>query len=121
MLIGGVRAGFGEGVACGAVVVAWAGVGVGRGRGLAAVGEALGRIAGVGVAAGRGVAVGAAVGRGLGVGVAPLGWSWKSPIGGVMITGRWLLWAIAGIARSRKEVSAVVARRFNAVTGRALA
>lgn len=69
--------------------------------------------------AGAGVGVGAAIGRG--VGVCPEGGRSKFPTGGVMTLGAVLFCAAAGPARSRKGISAVVARRENAVTHRALA
>lgn len=83
--------------------------------------------AGVGVAIGMGWTIGAGVGDGAGVavgrgvGVWPDGGKSKSRTGGVMTLGVALLCATAGAAKSRRGISAVVARRENAVTRRALA
>lgn len=78
-----------------------------------------------GVGSGMGCTIaegaGAGVGAGRGVGVWPEGGRSKSRTGGVITVGAVLFCAAAGAARSINGISAVVARRENAVTARALA
>lgn len=117
--------GVGSGVACtagGTTVAAGpdAAAGARAGRGVVGrVPAGVGAGIGIGWTIGAGAGVGAGAGRG--VGVWPDGARSKSRTGGVMTVGAVLFCAAAGVARSRTGISAVVARRENAVTRCALA
>lgn len=76
---------------------------------------------GMGCTIAEGAGVGAGAGAGRGVGVWPEGGRSKSRTGGVITVGAVLFCAAAGGAESINGISAVVARRDNAVTARALA
>lgn len=93
---------------------AWAGRGALARGGAVRAGAGVGSGIGWTIGAGAGAGVGVGVGRG--VGVWPDGGRLKSPTGGVITTGGWLVCPAAGAARSTKGISAVVARRVNTVT-----